>query len=459
MKNKKLAITLTVICLIPIWVPSLSIASENTLSLSDKTYEVYASVGISKEEVDQIGTFCGVVESLIVNNEVTEDKARHIVNQLISGEKKILQGRTDDWNCPIPWRTDWEKFNESEPYELTAQEENASVQDFSVLTGKKKILSGRTDDGNAPIPWRTDWEKFNTENDVVQASSVPPPNPNYIKNSGGSHYIVETFDHNSAANNLGFQVATGFAALPYSMYVRNATMYDLPAGGAPNGNSPTVTKQNDVPYMFFGMYPASVIIGGQSVKAGADMGIYYNSLHNKWMPFWQCYVKIGNNPASHYWVDDPDWQPYYFGVSSNFLIGAATSLATEIGSNGEMWLDMIIFDDDLNIVFNGGYSPPYSNTYATASPSMKMHREIAMARHVDYPSVPAGYMYGATWEGAKVGSSAVSGTTTGMGHWNTTRGTITSNGGAQPGNTPAVQIVLSNQIYYSQETVDIIYPQ
>lgn len=106
-----------------------------------------------------------------------------------------------------------------------------------------------------------------------------------------------------------------------------------------------------------------------------------------------------------------------------------------------------------DVLIDWEFEPSANSLYAPGSSSVKMNREVSLARHDDYPTIPGGYMIASTWYNCIVGSLDSQGDTLGLGTWDTNRGmsSYTANGNI----ANAVNVPSKND--YFREVVAIDY--
>jgi hypothetical protein len=81
---------------------NIGYAVSQITQISDESYAIFESVGITRDQAEKIGSFRSNLEYLITNEDVTTEEARHIAEQLIDSEPMEIENRDDYWNSPVP---------------------------------------------------------------------------------------------------------------------------------------------------------------------------------------------------------------------------------------------------------------------------------------------------------------------------------------------------------------------
>jgi hypothetical protein len=271
---------------------------------------------------------------------------------------------------------------------------------------------------NTSIPFQTLKEKYSDE--LTDPSAVQPM---AIRMYGGSLYEALTRYENPYAPGHGFQQATGGIILPSPISVAYAN-----------------SQQNDYPYMSLSMFHYS------PSQAGFDAGIIYQANSagvGHWHPF---IYSFAPGTTDQFVVNFSHINP----VSSNLYMVVFLE-----GSYPNCQVRQIIYDpnNSYNVLIDTLYNVNNQSSYNIGANNYLMTRTTGMMRINDSATITGGQFTYATWQAVETGSFDSTGSSLGVGAWNTTRG---SSDAIRDGNVPGV-VGVYNKTPYSQETVSISY--
>ncbi|WP_144939856.1 hypothetical protein [Paenibacillus sp. 32O-W] len=237
----------------------------------------------------------------------------------------------------------------------------------------------------------------------------------------GYHYIV--------SSGYGYRQASGDVTLPWGYAV---TKYV---------NSNGIEVQNDIPYIFFGIY----VNGG----GGADAGIWYRGYDAK--------DAYGNVIAPAGWYTfvngfraydgDNAWQNGYQKIPTGVPLQL---VVTELNNAIEV---TVYNETNWSVAAHNVFSRAAANGFNQNGTNTRWNSEISLAQHCTSPGLPyrqnGAYMLGSIWDNIYLY------TTSGYGLWDSRK---TTSNGWEPGfRTNVTSEYIHNPYYKYQASIDYRY--
>lgn len=324
--KKGLLLVLSYILFLVFVTPGIAENNQENDYLKGVDKKALNELGISDEELNKIGDNVHVIDALVKSKEVkTKEHAKNL-------KEAFLKPKT----------------YKAERHNVVNKKVKTETVEIPVTGVKEEVERILQDNGD---------NQTNSVNEIQMSTleTVTATCPNTLD---GYHYIVRSvWNRNKASGNITF---------PWGIHVTNW-----------NG------VQNEVPYMFFGIY------NSDGAKGGADVGLYFDNVKKKWYPFFNGW----NSSQGYVWMEtDKSTYPGIANSTPVHMVVTEKSNAIEIKLlDRNTWTE--ISTTLFNVSSSFGFNANGTNT--------RFNKETSLATHC-YSGTSGAYIKGAYWSNAYI---------------------------------------------------------